>query len=155
MQTRIATSSSLLLRALSLSTRLEYLVYWKPHEAYLDRRESWLYALLGKILTRNNGDEDIPRPWLDLLDKSTAEMLREHYDGSGSGERKAPTYAKVDMYHYQMAAPLWELLPQYLTGIGRVQWWNRTYEESLIPVVAVRQETGKLYRAVDGAGHFT
>jgi hypothetical protein len=75
-----------------------------------------------------------------------------------------PTYTKVDMYHYQMAAPLWEILPQYIFrlkssnveevgtsctidddnkmtcsadggGKSRIRWWNRTFEENLIPPV--------------------
>jgi hypothetical protein len=71
-------------------------------------------------------------------------MLRAHY-----GTGKVPSYTKVDMYLYEMSAPLWELLPQYLfstSEISQTEWWNRTYEENLIPVVALGTE-GRLKRA--------
>jgi hypothetical protein len=84
-----------------------------------------------------------------LLDTRSANMLRNGYEKHG----KTPAYAKVEMYHYQMAASLWELLPQHFTR-DKIQWWNRTYEESLVPVVALRQGTGKLYGVVDSTGYF-
>lgn len=89
------------------------------------------------------------RPWLDLLDQTTAEMLRSNYKNG-----RAPIYAKVDMYRYQMSGPLWKLLPQYLSngggGMGRrIQWWNRTFAENLIPVVQLGDDQ-RLARATLG-----
>ena len=46
---------------------------------------------------------------------------------------------KVDMYRYRMSASLWTILWKSLTTSNQsgdvVVWWNRTYEESLIPPV--------------------
>lgn len=53
-------------------------------------------------------------------------------------------YAKVDMYHYQMAAPLWEILPRYLKGQSDIVWWNRTFEDVLIPPVELNVERQRL-----------
>ena len=52
------------------------------------------------------------------------------------------------MYHYQMAAPLWELAAQWWRGNGApLTWWRRTYEEALIPTVQLDPQSGKLVRA--------
>jgi hypothetical protein len=127
-----------------LSTdRLDWNIWFigfKPHQTYLNRRETWLYMLLSKIMTENDNN----RPWLDLLDTSSADMLRAHYS-----KGKVPSYAKVDMYHYEMSAPLWEILPRYVytkRGDERTKWWNRTYEENLVPVVALGKDQ-RLIRA--------
>lgn len=170
-----------------------WFIGFKPHSHYLNQRESWLYHLLAKILgdennqnTRNDVDDDDfdddddksnakitvnanywwaaksskrrrERPWLHLLDGSSSELLER---------RGPPLYAKVDMYRYEMAAPLWELLPQYfLRTVWKkseneyknetetegsnytVRWWNRYYEEPLLPVIAFDARRGKLVRA--------
>jgi hypothetical protein len=89
-------------------------------------------------------ENDNNRPWLDLLDASSAKTLRAHYS-----KGKMPSYAKVDMYLYEMSASLWELLPQYLyskSEDSRITWWHRTYEESLIPAVALGRDQ-RLIRA--------
>ena len=48
------------------------------------------------------------------------------------------------MWHYSMAAPLWELATPWLRG-ETVVWWRREYEESLVPTVVLHQ--GRLARA--------
>lgn len=103
-----------------------WFIGFKPHDRMLHGRETWMFALLSKLLN----DNLTHRPWLDLLDASSAELLRRNYQE----KRLTPLYAKVDMYHYQMTAPLWVLLMQYFTG-DKVHWWNRTFEEVLIPPV--------------------
>lgn len=55
---------------------------------------------------------------------------------------------KVDMYHYQMAAPAWELAGRWWRDPAQpLVWWNRTYEEELVPVVTLGAN-GQLVRAV-------
>ena len=149
-----------------------WFIGFKPHSHYLNQRESWMYHLLAKILGETNqldgDDRDYNgssitahgnwwakpnqrrlRPWLDLLDYTSREILEQ---------RGSPLYAKVDMYRYEMTAPLWELLPRYAsvvwggkiegnTGSATVQWWNRHYEEPLLPVVAFDFQRGQLVRA--------
>jgi hypothetical protein len=97
-----------------------------PHKQMLRQRETWLYELIAKLL-----DEQISaRPWLDLFDASTTKLLEDGYN-----QKKYPKFCRVDMFHYKMAAPLWELLPIYFSG-HEVTWWNRSFEETLIvPVV--------------------
>lgn len=116
-----------------------WFIGFKPHMQMLRGRESWLFALVSKILEKKSRGG---RPWLHLLDPSSANLLEENY------ERKfmTPLYVKVDMYHYQMAAPLWELLPDYLEGNG-VVWWKRSFEETLIPPVRRDEERGRLVAA--------
>ena len=116
--------------------RLDWNVWFigfKPHAAMLRQREAWLYTLLAKLLT---ADELA----LSLLDSSAREVFR-----GPTGERRAPLYAKVDMWHYMMSAPLWELLPLWFRGGQPVVWWTREYEEPLIPVVLLHD--GQLARA--------
>jgi Lipase maturation factor len=105
----------------------------------LTRRETWLYNFLAKLLA----NDAAKRPWLNLLDESSAKPLRDQYS-----EGKAPKYAKVDMYHYKMSAPLWKLLPSTLLGSAEKQspWWTRTYEEGLIPIVELGNDQ-RLVRA--------
>jgi hypothetical protein len=91
--------------------------------------------LIAKLLQHQPDD---PSTWLDLLDSSSASILRENYANG-----RTPALAKVDMYHYRMASPLGEILKDYTYGWFSVNgysnynvtWWNRTYEEPLIPVV--------------------
>jgi len=127
-----------------------WFIGFKPHSSYLNRRESWLYNLLAKILgyqpkndTNSTTDNGRERPWLELLDTTSSELLVQ---------RGTPLYARVDMYRYKMAAPLWKLLPEYLNSVfggskHGVQWWNRYYEEELLPVIAFDHNTGRLVRA--------
>ncbi len=140
-----------------------WFIGFKPHSNYLNRRETWLYHLLEKILEENPQDSHTNTvtgidhwwgkmnqqrlcPWLDLLDDTSRAMLEQ---------RGSPLYAKVDMYRYKMAAPLWVLLPKYLrgllemkydgkTGSTNVQWWNRYYEEPLLPAIAFDHQRGGL-----------
>lgn len=99
---------------------------FKPHSGMLHRRETWMFALLSKLLDKKPSS----RPWLSLLDTTSADVLRDNYES----KFMTPLYAKVDMYRYQMAAPLWEIMPKYFAGED-VTWWNRTFEEVLIPPV--------------------
>jgi len=119
----------------------------------------------GNNSDKDNGDQDYSspdqrkqqqtraqqQPWLDLLDPVSSNLLQR---------RGRPLYSKVEMYRYEMAAPLWEIAPNYLRvflGIGNskdedndktpVQWWNRYYEENLIPVVSFDQEQKQFRRA--------
>jgi hypothetical protein len=102
----------------------------------LQGREVWLLSLVSKLLDANAKE----RPWLDLLDRTSASMLRTNY------EKKflTPLYAKVEMYHYTMAAPLWQILPEYLEGKQNIVWWERKFEETLIPPVRLDQEGQRL-----------
>ena len=106
----------------------------------LHGREAWLFSLLARLMDKDAKE----RPWLYLLDtKTSAAMLRENYET----KFLTPQYAKVDMYHYEMAAPLWEILPQYFSNpSGEIVWWNRTYEEELIPPVEYNPEEQRLFR---------
>ena len=109
--------------------RLDWNIWFlgfKPHQRMLRQRETWMVELLSKLL-----DERLStRPWLDLFDATTTTFLLHNYN-----QKTYPKYARVDMFHYKMAAPLWELLPLYVSG-DEVAWWNRSFEEALIvPVV--------------------
>ena len=107
-----------------------WFIGFKPHQMYLQRRETWLYRLLEKILEKDFGT---PKPWLDLLDTSTSSFLQStYYDHA-----KAPRYAKVDMYHYRMAAPLHDILYERWSTGKEVLWWERAFEESLVPTLEV------------------
>ena len=109
--------------------RLDWNIWFlgfKPHQRMLRQRETWMVDLLSKLL-----DERISaRPWLDLLDTKTTALLLHNYN-----KETFPKYARVDMFHYEMAAPLWKLLPEYVMG-NAVAWWNRSFEETLIVPVA-------------------
>jgi hypothetical protein len=108
-----------------------WFIGFPPHGTYLQRREKWVYTLLEKILAGNDDDDEVSsRPWLALLDSTSAAMLKEGYEQNHA----SPRYAKVDMYRYQMAAPLWNLISDLMRG-REVTWWKRTYKESLIPPV--------------------
>jgi hypothetical protein len=105
-----------------------WFIGFPPHGNYLRQRETWVYALLEKILA-DGVDETTSRPWLALLDSTSVDMLERGYTQNAS-----PRYAKVDMYQYQMAAPLWHLVADLIRG-REVTWWKRTYKEPLIPPV--------------------
>lgn len=107
-----------------------WFIGFKPHARMLEGREQWLYGLIAKLLDTTTAEGQ--RPWLNLLDStSSAPMLRENYEAN----LLTPLYAKVEMHHYRMAAPLWDILPEYLWGDSEVIWWNRSFEEVLIPPV--------------------
>lgn len=120
--------------------RLDWNIWFlgfKPHRAYLQNRESWLYNLLAKILDDESVLED--RPWLDLLDKESHSFLRDRY----RLDETKPMLAKVDMYEYRMADSLWNILAASFRG-ENVVWWNRRFEESLIPPVRLNRSNKRL-----------
>ncbi|CAB9498897.1 Lipase maturation factor 1 [Seminavis robusta] len=122
-----------------------------PHASMLQNRERWMYRLLEKLLepsstkslsSRKNDRLNQPA-WWNLLDSTSVEFLRNQQSQSSL------RYAKVDMYHYEMAAPLWTILQDYYENFCRsldtttsrndkpkaVYWWKRTYKEPLIDSV--------------------
>ena len=118
---------------------------FKPHQNYLRSRETWMFAFLAKLLEaddvdKNDDDDGKRRPWLSLLDPTTANYLTTTY----YNEKKAPRYAKVDMYHYQMASPLWNIVWQKVLAFTSgdteraraIAWWKREFEESLVRPVS-------------------
>lgn len=124
------------------SYRLDWNIWFigfKPHDRMLHQRESWLFSLISKLLDGDGGFDD--RPWIGLLDSSTAAWLQANYSQSN-----VPLYAKVDMYHYKMSKSLWQLLPALLLG-EEVVWWNRTFEQTLIPPVVLDSRSKRLARA--------
>ncbi|KAL9183209.1 hypothetical protein ACHAXT_004996 [Thalassiosira profunda] len=101
-----------------------WFIGFPPHQSMLQRRERWMYPLLQKMLNEDESDE---RPWLALLDPGSAEVIRQ----------SKPIYAKMDMYHYEMADPLWTILRKWAGG-DEVIWWKRSYKEELIRPVQIR-----------------
>ena len=93
-----------------------------------------MFDLISKLLDKESSN----RPWLALLDASSAALLERNYK-----DQTPPKYAKVEMFHYQMAAPLWKLLPKYFLGV-EVVWWNRTFEEQLIKPITFDTERKQL-----------
>lgn len=78
------------------------------------------------MLDTNNANGE--RPWLALLDRTSADLLKENQI----------KYAKVDMYRYRMANPLWTITGQWLKG-EEVIWWKREYKEKLIPPIQMNE----------------
>ncbi|VEU37182.1 unnamed protein product [Pseudo-nitzschia multistriata] len=129
-----------------------WFIGFPPHDYYLNRREKWLYILLLKILGMEGSKQPTTKtkptpPWLNLLDPVSVELLKQ---------RGPPLYAKVDMYHYEMAAPLWKIASEYFNGVFsdsskdggyKIQWWNRYFKENLVPVVTVDGKRDQLYLA--------
>lgn len=115
-----------------------WFIGFKPHQHMINGREQWVYNLLSKILQ----DEAVQRPWLELLDTKTANLLRKTYYEKDD----APRYAKVDMYHYKMAAPLSTILWRWAVGQGQV-WWTRQFEESLVVPIIFDKSSAGLIRA--------
>jgi len=116
-----------------------WFIGFKPHEQMLRSRETWLFGLLSKILSGRRGR------WLSLLDKSAESELF----GDGREHEMGPIkYAKVDMYHYRMASPLWEIIIKLISR-QEFAWWQRSYEEPLIPSVVLDKERGSLRNAPD------
>jgi hypothetical protein len=114
--------------------RLDWNVWFlgfKPHRGMLRQRESWMFSLAQKLL-QSSIEPGEPRPWLDLLDSRSSDLLRTNFYDRGS----APSMVKVDMYRYEMNKPLWALGRDYWNGRELV-WWKRRFEESLIPPVVL------------------
>lgn len=103
----------------------------------LRSRETWVFSLLEKILRGKKGR------WLDLMDES-AESIIFGADRR-SGRDSEIKYAKVDMFHYRMEGSLWKLVLGKKTQ--ELAWWNRNYEEPLVPPVVFDNTTGSLRRA--------
>ena len=80
-----------------------------------------MYELINKILVSAENASVGENPWLALLDDSSVDLLQNN----------SVRFAKVDMYHYTMADPLWTIASKWLRG-DEVIWWNRTFEEVLI-----------------------
>ena len=166
-----------------------WFIGFKPHLTMLQQREHWVYALLIKMLeTRDQeamhaaewkkrrvlsgkrkagsdgavGNADLeenstllsPPQFLTLLDQSSAKHFPPAVD-------LGPKYAKVDMYHYEMVAPLWTILGKKVRlhwedlysgrGLLRhhdVQWWTRKFEEVLIPPVMIDPRTGRNFMRI-------
>jgi hypothetical protein len=109
--------------------RLDWNIWFlgfKPHRRYLEQRETWLYSLLSKLLNVELSMEE--RPWLDLLAFKSSTWLRDSY----SSNETRPVYAKVDMLQYKMAGSLSSILFSLQKDVA---WWDRKFEESLIPPV--------------------
>lgn len=109
-----------------------------PHQSMLRQREGWMMELVQKLLQ----PQAQPRPWLYLLDPTSAELLRSNF----YNHHRAPLAAKVDMYHYQMNKALWGLLMDWIRG-RKLVWWNRRYHESLIPAVVWNSQSSRLQMA--------
>uniref|UniRef100_A0A7S1FVU6 Lipase maturation factor n=1 Tax=Corethron hystrix TaxID=216773 RepID=A0A7S1FVU6_9STRA len=160
-----------------------WFIGFKPHEAMLQQREQWVYQLLLQML--KTGDEYLMRSakekererrhdfiedqngnnldltanktllspplFLNLLDSSAA----IHFPPV---RKIGPKYAKVDMYHYKMAASLWDILrrkanrwPYWVSKVKKgeaykeipedIQWWKRKFEQVLIPPVMLHTKT--------------
>jgi Lipase maturation factor len=121
--------------------RLDWNIWFlgfKPHQAMLRQREAWMFSLLAKLLS----SQPQPRPWLDLLDSKSSDLLRTQFFDSDS----APIQAKVDMYHYRMNKSLWELVDDYWSGKELV-WWKRRFEETLIPPLMLDESGTRLQLA--------
>ena len=127
--------------------RLDWNIWFlgfKPHRGMLQRREDWLYAFLAKLLAADAAA-------LSLLDPASAAGAAFR-DPAAPERRKPPRLARVDMYHYEMAEPLWRLAARWWRGGGwrgggaPLTWWRRSFEEALVPVVQI-DERGTLRRA--------
>jgi hypothetical protein len=99
-----------------------WFIGFKPHQSMLQSRERWVFELLRKILLMNDaGRMGKDKPWLALLDPSSADWLMLN----------PVKYAKVDMYRYRMADPIWRIVVKFLMQ-EEVIWWSRDFEENLI-----------------------
>ena len=111
-----------------------WFIGFKPHQSMLHGRERWMFELLRKVVLMSSSDDEnqsLPehedkRPWLALLDPSSADWLRSN----------TVKYAKVDMYRYRMADPLWVIARKWLMRKDLV-WWKRDFEEILIPPIEI------------------
>lgn len=108
-----------------------WFIGFPPHRTYLQRRERWLFKLVRGLLSAKDASQ---RPWLRLFDRSTQKFLNENY----YSKALLPRYVKADMYHYQMAGPLWQIIYRLcVEERGSVAWWNRSYKEVLIRPVSI------------------
>jgi hypothetical protein len=99
-----------------------WFIGFKPHQSMLQRRERWVFELLRKILLVSDGGRlGKDKPWLALLDASSADWLKLN----------PVKYAKIDMYQYRMADPIWIIAGKFLRQ-EEVIWWTRDFEENLI-----------------------
>ena len=135
-----------------LDWNIHYLGF-QPHRVYLERREPWVYGLLAKLLAAD-------RAALALLDPAAMRSFHRSSSapaptaavgagagaGSGAGGLRRPTHARVEMWRYEMAAPLWVLMEDYWAG-RQVVWWKRRFIETLIPPMRL----GPSGRLVPGA----
>ena len=113
-----------------------WFIGFKPHQSMLNGRERWVYELLRKILLMSSSssedenqslpEHDDKQPWLALLDPSSADWLRSN----------TVKYAKVDMYRYKMADPLWVIARKWLMR-KEVVWWTRDLEEILVSPIEI------------------
>ncbi|CAJ1360184.1 unnamed protein product [Effrenium voratum] len=109
--------------------RLDWNIWFlgfKPHQAYLQNRETWMWAFLAKILDGDAGT-------IGLLAPEVATGLAYFPEGP-QGERRNPKFVKVDMWRYRMRAPLWEILQDYWQN-GTAIWWERSKGEALVPAL--------------------
>jgi hypothetical protein len=95
-----------------------WFIGFKPHQNMLRGREQWLFTFLAKLL------DDDPRA------RSLLASTSQDNPNIFPVPKMDSKIIKVDMYHYEMAAPLWEILSQ--PAHSRI-WWNRTFEEVLVP----------------------
>ena len=111
-----------------------WFIGFKPHRRMLEGREAWMFSFFQKLLEKGN---HIERPWLDILDPSSATLLREKYMNE-----KVPRYIKVDMYRYRMAKPIWKLMREIIVQKSAIDvvWWKRNLEEPLIPPFNINQD---------------
>ncbi|CAE7386954.1 Lmf1 [Symbiodinium sp. CCMP2456] len=107
--------------------RLDWNIWFlgfKPHQVYLERRETWMWSFLAKVL---EGDATV----LSLLTPETA-VSKAYFPDGPLNDRKLPKFAKVDMWRYRMRAPLWVIAREYAQN-GTAVWWEREKAEALIP----------------------
>ena len=119
--------------------RLDWNVWFigfPPHRNYLQQRERWVFSLVRSILDMEgvSGSVARPRPWLQLMDRTSRDFLTNNYYGKGV----APKFVKADMYRYEMAAPLWEIIYKQAWEGEKVTWWKRTFREDLIRPVTLQ-----------------
>lgn len=103
-----------------------WFIGFKPHQSMLRGREKWLYTYLAKLLDDDAGaralldakSRDDPKIWTGIKNK----------------------VIKVDIFHYEMADPLWRILA---TQPADRVWWTRTFEETLVPPMKLSSD-GKL-----------
>ena len=107
--------------------RLDWNIWFlgfKPHQVYLERRETWMWSFLAKVL---EGDATV----LSLLTPETA-VSKAYFPDGPLNDRKLPKFVKVDMWRYRMRAPLWVIAGEYAQN-GAAVWWEREKAEALIP----------------------
>ena len=107
--------------------RLDWNIWFlgfKPHQVYLERRETWMWSFLAKVL---EGDATV----LSLLTPETA-VSKAYFPDGPLNDRKLPKFVKVDMWRYRMRAPLWVIAREYAQN-GTAVWWEREKAEALIP----------------------